>query len=191
MSLDLLEAALMQEDVTPINEMLELIENAKAAGETIRQPLDQLTIRKMIIKMKMLQKEVEQQKAMQKAIFDAWQSKIDKITHQIDDLEEVVYAWLTEQNKGKTLSLDVANVSLRKVKSNVEVLDKKAFEQFMKDAGKYEDFLKSPELDVTKAKNDVLSYVESKIKTEPAVVDELPACLNYKPEHQTLVIKFT
>jgi len=180
MSLDLLNA-LMNEDLDAIDELYQVITQAKEDGLAIPQ-LDDLIVRKMLIKMKYNEKAIEQKKSYRDAIISEWNRQIEKLEIENETMNQTILDYVQTIKKGKPLQLDVANVSIRKTKSNVVVDNKKVFESYLIEHHLTQEFIKT-EIDYTKAKNSFLANADKDPESIP------PGCI-YKPEGFSTTIKF-
>jgi hypothetical protein len=190
MSLDILEQALLSEDVSVVDEILNIVQETKDNGHYVPKEIDEMTIRKMLIKNKMIEKEIEKKKQYKQAIVDSWNQQIEKLEKEYENISDIILYYIQEKNNGKNLSFDVGTVSARKVSDGIEVEDKKTFEQFLLDNNLRNEFLKEPEVDFTKAKNQILKQIK---QDNPFGITEdiqFPEGLKYKTERKTLSIKF-
>jgi hypothetical protein len=190
MSLEILEQALLSEDVSVVDEILNLIQETKDNGHYVPKEIDEMTIRKMLIKNKMIEKEIEKKKEYKQAILDSWNKQIEKLEKEYQNISDIILYYLQEKNNGKSISFDVATVSARKVSDGIEVEDKKSFEQFLLDNELRNEFLKEPEVDFTKAKNQILNQIKQDNPFGITNDVQLPQGLKYKPERKSLSIKF-
>ncbi|WP_067923911.1 hypothetical protein [Alicyclobacillus shizuokensis] len=175
------EEAILEEDLAGIEEMLEAYE--ENGGQTFM--LDELMVRKLIIKRKILREEVDRLKALRDAVKQEWDKKIQRVVEQIEDIDGLVKHYIMNVNGGKALKLDVATISPRKVNHNLVIKDPVAFEGFLAANGVRDQFLKEPQLDATKAKN----YLLQKIEENPALKEHLPDCVEYQETDKTISIR--
>ena len=193
MNVNLLEQAFLCEDLSIVDELLQdetLHDEQKLQSEW---NLDELTIRKMLIKSKLLHLDLEKKKQMKQTIVSEWDRMIESVQKQISSIESLVQDYLRHDHQGKSLQLDVATVSLRNVKDNIQVKDKQLFENFLMRLEAKNEYLKQPEIDYTKAKNDYLSSLKEKYPD--AIPQEQIHLLDtygleYKPQHKTLSIRY-
>ncbi|QHW35759.1 hypothetical protein GZH47_33235 (plasmid) [Paenibacillus rhizovicinus] len=157
---DLLQEALLSEDVSMLDEMMEMLANVKAAGGHVPQEVDEMTIRRMMIRMKINEREISKDKKMKSAIVETWDGRIKKKEEEVKTLRAFIERWIIETNKGKPLQLDVGTASTRKVPHAFEIKDPILFREWLKSIGKEATFLKPQELDVTAAKADIIEYVD-------------------------------
>ena len=148
--------------------------------------LDEMQIRKMMFAIKYIEEEAERLKRLKTAVVAEWDRRIAEKTQNVDEIKAKIKEYVTVQNKGKALKLDIGTASLRKVKHNLEIKDKAALRIWLSNNDKLENFLKPAELDTTLAKNHLLAKVE---KNELALVDLPKGMAEYKPEDKSLTIK--
>jgi hypothetical protein len=161
--MELLEQALLSEDVSMLDEMMEMIQNVKESGGHVPAEIDELTIRRMMIRMKINERDIKKNKAMKSAIMETWDQRIKKHENENEALRAVIEKWVRDTNKGKPLQLDVGTVSMRKVAHNIAVTDPIIFREWIKANGKEALFLKPAEFDVTAAKSDVIDYIDQTV----------------------------
>lgn len=140
------EAALSIQDM-----MSEMIQNVEEGGGYVRQELDEFTIRKMLLARDYIKKDIDKMTEMKKAIVKEWDERIKKKKEEIKDIEKIVDNYIRYQNKGRTLSLDVATASLRKNPHRVKVVDENKVKEYFDKQGVLDNFLKDAPLDKTKS----------------------------------------
>jgi len=159
MSLELLEQALLMEDTSGIDEILNV---AAENGDVVPREIDLLTIRKMMIRIKMNDLEIRKMKDLKSAIVESWDRKIKAIEEESENLKSVIDHWIRESNGGKAASFpDVGTATTRKVPHQVVVKDPIQFRNWLEQRGKLHSFLKPPELDVAAAKSNIISEIEA------------------------------
>jgi|SRR5579875_895156 len=157
------ELALLEEDLSMLDEMDALLSNVEeATGSTGERIVDELLIRKMIIKKKFMEKEKERLKQLRDAVKAEWDKKIAKIDEEASKMDGIIQHFL--EKNGEKLQLDVATVSLRKVKHKVKVTNEEDLRSFLTDAGMIEQFLGDRPFNVTAARNYYITRLDDAIK---------------------------
>jgi phage host-nuclease inhibitor protein Gam len=207
------EQALLEEDLSILEDMEALLANVEEGGGKVAREMDELLVRKLIIKIKLLKEEQERLKRLRDAVKAEWDKKIQKVEQEIEQINGLVKHYLTHANKGKKLQLDVATVSLRPVKHSIKVVNKAALKEYLQQIGKMHQYLKEPEIDTTKVQNDAIAEMETRIQqavelaklSNPKItkeeldqvieeakaqyLSELPPFMEYKPEDKTISIR--
>lgn len=127
---------------------------ASETNEKVKLTAEQqrLQIRRMIIAMSHITEDIDELKAMKKAVTDEWTKRIDAKAKQVDSIKEYVTWWINDVNNKEKLQLDVATVSSRRTAPSM-YFDKelvKEAEKFFKEHKQFEHYTKEPELDSAK-----------------------------------------
>jgi hypothetical protein len=140
----------------------ELIANVQEAGGSVAKEIDELMIRKMVIRRKMLLKEQERLKMLRDAVKAEWDRKISKIDEDIENMEKIILQFVEEH--GDKLVLDVATVSSRKVAHKIKIVNEDDFKAQLKAAGLLEQFLGERPVNWTAAKSYYLEQLDRQIE---------------------------
>ena len=180
MSLELLEQALLMEDVSGLDDILNV---AKESGMKVPKEIDLLTIRKMMIRYKMNELEIKKTKELKSAVMESWDKKIKSIEEDNESLKAIIDHWINETNGGKPAAFpDVGTAGTRKVPHSVSVKDPILFRHWLEQRGKLQLFLKPQELDVTAAKNDIVTYIDD--TADRLAEEELKKLVEADPERK-------
>lgn len=164
--------------------MAEMLDNADRSGE---KAFDDLRARKMIFAIRHLERERDELKRYKKAVAAEWDTRIKGKEENIERIKDYLFHSIQENNEGKTLHLDVATLSCKKVPASFSVDKTKIgkMREYLQEAGILEQFLKPAEINETLAKNQIASMISSGI-VQPEAFDEIGT---YNPEGQTLSIR--
>lgn len=174
------QEALQVEDLSMMDELLQ-----NMGEENPVQELDEMTVRKMILKRSFLLKEEERLKNLKKAVVEEWDHLIKKNSDAIKNLESLIEYYIKTHNYGRKLQYDVGTAYLTKRKPKLKVKSKMKLEQYLEAEGIKDQFLTS-QVDHRKAAN----YILRKIEDDPDLIDQLPEeVFEYEPETKTLSIR--
>jgi hypothetical protein len=158
------EMALFEEDLSMLDEMDALLANVEQeTGSTGERIVDELLIRKMIIKKKFMEKEKDRLKQLRDAIKAEWDRKIAKIDTDASKMDGIILHFL--EKTGDKLQLDVATVSLRKVKHKVQISNEEDLKELLINAGMLNQFLDEPKFNTTAARNYYIDQLDNAIAT--------------------------
>ncbi|SFJ63750.1 hypothetical protein SAMN02799624_05299 [Paenibacillus sp. UNC496MF] len=157
------ELALSEEDLSMLDSLDQLIANVQEAGGTVSRELDELTIRKMVIRRKFMLREQERLKMLRDAIKAEWDQKIKKIDDEIANMDKLMLQFVVE--KGDKLQLDVATVSQRKVGHKVTISNEDDFKAQLSAAGLLEQFLGDRPVNLAAAKSHYIAELDKEIDT--------------------------
>lgn len=160
MSTELLDQAIMTEGESMFEEMEALLGAVKEAGGYVPAEIDELTIRRMMIRIKMNEREIKKNKQLRDAIKETWDKRIKGKEEESEQLRKVIDRWIHEKNNSKPLQLDVGTAGVRKVPHNFNIKDQILFRTWLEARGKLNDFLLPQALDVTAAKDDIISWID-------------------------------
>jgi hypothetical protein len=154
-----------QEAILSIEDMMaEMLGNVEAGGGYTGPKFDEIKIRKMLLARNFLLKEEEKLKEMKAVVAADWDKRIKGKRNQVEVIDGLIDRYIREDNKGKTLSLDVATVSMKRKPHTVKVNDEMKFRLHLAEEGKLESFLKPATLDTTLAQNAILNDYKAKIE---------------------------
>ena len=164
--------------------MAEFLDNADRNGETA---FDEMRVRRMILAIRHIERETEQMKRYKKAIVADWDRRIKAKEKNIEQIKDAIHGFLVNENNGKGLQLDVATVSVRKVKPSFEIEKAKIplLRTYLDDAGVLQNFLKPAVLDETLAKNEIANMVTNKI----VPLESVSELGEYRPESTSITIR--
>jgi hypothetical protein len=155
------EMALLEEDLSMLDGIEAMLEAVKEGGGNIGRELDELTIRKMVIKRKILLKEQERLKGLRDAVKSEWDRKIQKIDEDIKNMEAVIQKYV--ENLGDKLVMDVATISPRKISHKINIINEEDFKVYLEKRGLLENFLGERPFNVSAAKNYFLNELDKQI----------------------------
>ena len=164
--------------------MAEMLGNAERSGEST---FDDLKIRRMVLALRHLEREIDELKRFKKAIAAEWDNRIKGKEKSITQIKDTIHTYLTKENDGKGLKLDVATISVKKVNPSFEIEKDKIplLRSYLEDAGILDNFLKPPVLDETLAKNQIANMITNKQVPEESMAE----LGTYKPETTTIAIR--
>jgi ElaB/YqjD/DUF883 family membrane-anchored ribosome-binding protein len=155
------ELALMEEDLSMLDDMEAMIANVQENGGRVAREVDEFLIRKMIIKTKFLEKEQDRLKSLRDAVKAEWDRKINKIDDQVKQIKGVVQHYL-EEHDGK-LQLDVATASLRTNKHKIIVQSEIDLLAHFEEQGTLENFLGERPFNANLAKQSIMDGLDQEI----------------------------
>ncbi|GAK41949.1 hypothetical protein TCA2_4441 [Paenibacillus sp. TCA20] len=157
----LLDSAYMFEHDDIMNAVDEMLEAAKENGGVTRE-LNDMDIRRMIIRRKYLLQEKEKTKQMADIVASEWKQRINRKDEQIEQINQTIESYV--KNRGESLALDVATVGTRTVKHKIEIADIDELTQMLEKQNMKEQFLKAPVLDETAIKNYFIKTLDEAIE---------------------------
>lgn len=167
-----------------ISLMAEMSGNAEEKQESV---FDEMKVRRMVLSLRHLNRELNDLKRFKKAIMAEWDTRIENKKKSITEIKDVIHDYLVNKHEGKGLKLDVATISVKKVSPSFEIDKSKVplLRAYLEDAGMLQNFLKPPALDETLAKHEIANLITShKIPAE-----SLEEIGTYRPESTTIVVR--
>lgn len=152
-----------KESVDSIKDMMDMmLQNVQEAGEHVRD-IDEITVRRMLLARHYILKDIDKMKDMKKAIVNDWDRRIKSKEEEVQKIESIVDYFIREKNGGKTLSLDIATSSLRRVNHKIKVTDEEKVEAYLKEKDILDHFLKK-QIDKTKVQTYMLNQFSTSIQ---------------------------
>ncbi|CDQ41907.1 hypothetical protein [Virgibacillus salexigens] len=155
-----------KEAVHSIQDMMEgMLQNVKDNDGYVREELDEMTIRKMMLAKHYLKQDIEKMKEMKKAIVKEWDQRINKKNDDIAAIDSIIDNFVKHQNNGKKLSFDIGTASLRRNNHKVTMEDENKAKAYFQNNGVLQEVLKEPSIDVTRAQNYFMIQFEQHVKS--------------------------
>lgn len=152
------------------------------AQDPITDPNSPLAVRTYLFRVRAAEREIERLTELKKTVTAKYDLRVGKLAEDMEFCRQQIFNFITQINGGQKVSFpDAGTAYLTTVKEKVEIENQQALEEHIKEASAYDQLLKKPALDPTKAKGWALEQVKS--------TGELPVGCKYIPESKTLTIR--